>query len=199
MKAVMVDVPQFISEWRKTTGADRFDEMWDGVLHMGPTPNRTHQDLEGALETWLRNHWAPLSGGKVYHQINVASVGGWTSNYRVPDLVLLTPERFAVDRNEYFEGGPSAVVEIRSPGDESYEKLPFYAAIGVPEVWVIDRDTRQPELHVLADRGYRLQAADADGWLDSSLGVQLRRSPADKLLIRLSGLESSQGVLPDGQ
>ena len=40
----------------------------------------------------------------------------WPNNYRIPDLVLLTPERFDIDCNEYFDGGPDAVVEIRSPG-----------------------------------------------------------------------------------
>ncbi len=196
MKAVLVEVPVILSDWRKATGADRYDESWDGVLHMGPTPNRAHQDLEWALETWLRMHWSPPSGGRVYHQINVASVGGWPNNYRIPDLVLLLPDRFAIDRNEFFEGGPSAVVEIRSPGDESLEKLPFYAAIGVPEVWIIDRDTREPRLHILTPSGYQNPAADSTGWLSSSLGVELRRSPDDKLLIRLAADHGSQGALP---
>jgi Uma2 family endonuclease len=60
----------------------------------------------------------------------VAPPGGWPDNHRIPDLVLLTPARFAIDRNEYFEGAPDVVVEIRSPGDESYEKRDFYAALG---------------------------------------------------------------------
>jgi hypothetical protein len=34
------------------------------------------------------------------------------------------------------------VVEIRSPGDESFEKLPFFDRIGVGEVLIIDRDTK---------------------------------------------------------
>ena len=33
------------------------------------------------------------------------------------------------------------------PGDESYEKFPFYAAVGVRELLVIDRDTKEPELY----------------------------------------------------
>ncbi len=195
MKTVFVDVPDDLIARRKATGLDHYDEMWNGVLHMGPTPNRTHQELEFALEAWLRTHWVPQSGGKVYHQINLAAVGGWMSNYRVPDLVILTPERFAIDHNEYFEGPPSAVVEIRSPGDESYEKLPFYAQLGVPEVWIVDRDTREPQLHQLAGDGYRLQAADAAGWLTSGLDVQLSSQGAGKLLLRLTHRDDSQTVL----
>ena len=88
----------------------------------------------------------------------MASPGGWPDDYRIPDLVLLTPERFQIDRDEYFDGAPTVVVEIRSRGDETIEKLPFYAKIGVPEVWIIDRDTKTPEIHVL--RGSPVRSSD---------------------------------------
>src|SRR5215470_7620398 len=133
MRAILPTIPPGLLEWRKQTGADKWDEMWEGVLHMPPMPNRAHQDLEFAIEAYLRLHWAPGCGGRVYHGINVASVGGWPKDYRIPDIVLLTPPRFGIDRNEYFEGAPDVVVEIRSPNDEAYEKLEFYAALEVPE------------------------------------------------------------------
>src|SRR4051812_10847768 len=116
MRAVMPIVSEDVLALRKRTGADRYDEMWEGGLHMAPVPTRAHQDFEFHLESYLRSLWAPSREGKVYHQINVAPVGGWPNNYRVPDLVLLLSHRFAIDRNEYFEGAPSAVVEIHSPG-----------------------------------------------------------------------------------
>src|SRR5262245_38291646 len=118
MRVVMpVALPEVVA-MRQRTGADRWDEMWEGVLHMPPMPNRQHQDFEFDLEAYLRRHWARALGAKVYHGINLASPGGWPDDFRVPDLVLLTPERFAIDHNEYFEGAPDAVVEIHSPGDE---------------------------------------------------------------------------------
>src|SRR6185437_14158117 len=149
MKAVMPSILPDIQAMRQRSGADRWDEMWEGVLHMPPMPNRNHQDLEGSLESYLRFYWAPPRQAKVYHQINLAAIGGWSNNYRIPDLVLLSPERFAIDRNEFFEGAPDVVVEIHSPGDETYEKMPFYRDLGVPEVWIIHRDSREPEIHVL--------------------------------------------------
>src|SRR5207248_670436 len=114
-------VPPEILELRKRTGADRWDEMWEGVLHLMPCPNRDHQDLEWALETYLRTFWARPTGAKAYHQINLASPGGWPDDYRIPDLVFLTPDNFALDHNEYFEGAVDGVVEIHSPGDETYD------------------------------------------------------------------------------
>jgi len=194
----MPEVPQHILDWRKRTGADQWDEMWEGVLHMPPMPNRAHQDLEGALEAWLRVYWAQPRGGKVYHQINLASVGGWPDDYRIPDLVLLTPDRFHVDQNEYFEGAPTVVVEIRSPGDETTEKVPFYAKLGVPEMWIIDRDAKVPEVYVLQGGQYQSQAADAQGWIRSvATPAQLRAEPGQKLAIRLADAPDTLRLLPE--
>jgi Uma2 family endonuclease len=194
MSAVSPD----ILAWRKRTGADRWDEMWAGVLHMPPMPNRNHQDLEWAMETYLRLRWARPRGARVYHQINVASPGGWPQNYRIPDLVLLTPERFHIDRNEYFEGGPDVVVEIRSPGDETYEKLEFYAALEVLEVWIIDRDSKRPEIHTLQAGEYERQAPHTEGWLRSAVtGIELRPGEPGKLAMRLAGDDASREDLPE--
>jgi hypothetical protein len=45
MKAVMSEALPDVLDWRRRTGADCWDEMWDGVLHMPPMPNRIHQDM----------------------------------------------------------------------------------------------------------------------------------------------------------
>jgi Uma2 family endonuclease len=197
MKAVMANVPEHILEWRRRTGADQWDEMWEGVLHMAPSPNRDHQDTEGALESWLRQHWAVPNGCHVYHQINVAERGTWPDNYRIPDLVLLTPARFPIDRNEYFDGGPDAVVEIHSPDDEAYEKLDFYAKVGVREVWIIERDTKRPEIFELVGGEYRAREAGAGGWLKSDVaGAELRATAVGELEIRIAGRDDTLARLP---
>jgi len=197
MKAVMANVPEHILQWRRTTGADQWDEMWEGVLHMAPSPNRDHQEIEFELEAWLRKHWAQPNGCRVYHQINVSEPGTWPNNYRIPDLVLLTPARFDIDRNVYFDGGPDAVVEIRSPGDESYEKFDFYAKIGVREIWVIDRDNDQPEVYELVGSEYQLCEPNAGGWMRSNLAnVELRAAAGDKLEIRIAGQDETLAKLP---
>lgn len=197
MRAVMAHVPEHILEWRRRTGADQWDEMWEGVLHMAPSPNRDHQDIEGALEFWLRLHWAKPNGCRVYHEINVAEPGTWPNNFRIPDLVLLTPARFDIDCNEYFDGGPDAVVEIRSPDDETYEKFDFYAKVGVLEIWVIDRDTRQPEVYELSGGGYCRREPNSEGWFRSEVAnTELRAAAGDKLEIRIAGQENTSALLP---
>ena len=51
-------------------------------------------------------------------------------------------------------GQRDAVLEIRSPNDESYEKLPFFAKLGVREVVIIDPDTKRVEVFALAEGAY---------------------------------------------
>jgi len=197
MKAVIASIPNAILDWRRRTGADRWDEMWEGVLHMAPSPNREHQALEYRLLRSLDDHWAQPNGCRVYHQINIAGPGNWTENFRIPDLVLLTPERFHIDRNEYFDGGPDAVVEIRGPGDESYEKLEFYFDLGVIEVWIIDRDTKHPELFARAAEGFQRRDAETSGWVRSLLaGTEMRATDQGKLEIRLSNRPETAALLP---
>jgi len=200
----MASVHPQILEWRRQGGLDQFDEMWDGVLHMVPVPNRIHQDLEFGLEAWLRRHWAASGAGRVYHQINVASVGGWRNNYRIPDLVLLTPDRYGIDHNEYFEGGPTVVIEIVSPGDESYEKLDFYAQIGVDEVWMIARDSKAPEIRTRSDGRWSLVPPTPEGWhvsqkttvhLRATQGKGVLSPPEGQLEIRLGSDPATFEVL----
>lgn len=198
MKAVIAQMwPDVLAE-RKRIGADQWDEVWDGVLHMPPAPNYDHQDFEFELESWLKTHWAKPRGGLVNHQINVAPVGGWPNkNYRIPDLVLLAPDRLHINRNAYYEGAPTVVVEIHSPDDESYEKLPFYADLGVPEVWIIDRDTRRGELYVLVEGEYAEQEAGPGGWLTSAAtDVEFHGTANSKLAIRIAGDKETLRELP---
>ncbi|MBL8897334.1 MAG: Uma2 family endonuclease [Planctomycetes bacterium] len=175
MRGVMLEVPQWFLDQRRKSGADRRDEVWDGVLHLPPIPSNEQQRLIGDLFLWLRMHWAPHSSGRVLVEVKVARGADWEQNYRVPDLALLMPGGKACDRREYFEGGPDVLIEVRSPDDETYEKLPFYAEIGVRELWVVDRDSKAVEVHVLEGEAPRTVPADAAGWITSAAtGLELR-------------------------
>lgn len=144
-----------------------------------------HQDLEGTLEAWLRRWWVPRSRGRVYHQSNVAPHDAldWRKNYRIPDLVLITPVRLGVDVDTHCAGGPDVVVEIRTPGDETDEKRAFYREVGVREMWSVDRDTRAVTVLDL-EQGEVVRAPGTGGWIDSVVGVQLR-GHAGRLALRL--------------
>ena len=47
------------------------------------------------------------------------------------------------------------VVEILSPDDETYEKLPFYATHGVEEVLVLHPEERRAHFFLLGGDGYQ--------------------------------------------
>ena len=198
MRGVMSSVPEHILEWRKRTGADRWDEMWKGVLHLMPSPENEHQELQGSLESFLRWHWARPSGAKIVPTPNLTPPGGWPDDYRIPDLLLLTRERFFLRKKKYFEGAVDAVIEIHSPDDETYDKLSFYEDLGVPEAWIIHRDTKEPEIYLLKRERYRKQRP-VGGWVRSSLtGTELRSSGAGKLVIRRVGDDATRAELPEG-
>lgn len=58
---------------------------------------------------------------------------GDEDNYRIPDGGLHRP-----GPDELFYPTVAVAVEIVSPGDETWKKLPFYAAHEVDEVLVVD-------------------------------------------------------------
>jgi Uma2 family endonuclease len=152
MRAVLLEVPEHMLEERRRLGIDGFDEMWDGVLHMVPPPSDHHQRAESELVAAL----LPLARARNL----VASVetglfrpGQTASDYRVPDLVVSRPE----NRSHHgVEGRAELVIELRSPHDETYHKLGFYAEMEVQQLLVIDPDTFSIEAYVL--RGAQLMA-----------------------------------------
>lgn len=120
MKVVMpVAIPEML-RFRERTGADRFDEMWGGILHQA----HASRILGFFLEVWC-----PRTGGTAVMRVNVSTGERWDQDYRIPDLSVMFPDR--VPRGEAMFVRPNVVFEVRSPGDETYEKLPFYAAVGV--------------------------------------------------------------------
>ena len=164
---------------------------------MAPAPDLWHQDFEGDLEGWFRDFWRRSTSGLVFHNVNVSDRENWKHNFRVPDLVLVLPHQREILCDTHILGAPAVVVEIRSPGDESYEKLPFYAALGVPEVWIIDRDSKVPEVYVLTGDQYEQAAPSEGGWLASkAAGVEFKSTANAKFGIRLAGKEASYRELP---
>ncbi len=193
----MPSVPADVAAWRKKTGADRWDEVWDGILHMPPVPTFDHQDLQAGLLTWLRARWAAASAGRrVLGELNVARPGRWPDDYRIPDVCLLTAERMDRNRGTHLDGGPDVVIEIASPGDESVEKVPFYVEVGVREVWRIDRDARRPELFVARDGVAERVAAGEDGAVASPFTGVVLRAADGRLVLRLADDDATEASLP---
>ncbi len=137
---------------RKTFGADRFDEVWNGVYVMSPVADIEHQQIATGLSAALLNC---LSGQKdvlVLAGTNVSDrAERWRKNYRVPDVAVFLPGNSAENRGTHWFGGPDFAVEVLSPGDHSRKKLEFYATVGVRELLLIDRGSWRLDLYRLRD------------------------------------------------
>jgi Uma2 family endonuclease len=153
--------------------------MWEGVLHMVPPPSGRHQRFGTRLAVAL----SPFATGRglVCSYETGLFRPGVDDDYRVPDLCCYRPE-LATERG--VDGPADLVVEIRSPGDETDEKLPWYAALGVGEVLVIDRDTLAVALFRTVDGRGVLVEPGADGGVRSAvLDVVVRPVDADRIQV----------------
>lgn len=185
MKAIVLQVTDHELAERRRRGIDRFDEMWEGVLHMAPPPAYEHQRILSAIDRFLGPLCERTERGVLAVGINVFQDGSKETDYRIPDLTFVAAGREQLlGRDGVRGGGPDAVFEIRSPDDETHEKLPFFAHLGVREVIVVDRDTKVVEIYRLAESQYVTVQPTRDGWLDSeTLRVRFSRTQAGRLTI----------------
>ena len=133
-------------ERRHRLGQDLFDEVWDGVLHVNPAPHSRHGKVDAQLAALL--HGPAREAGLVQSgPLNL----GEAEDFRVPDRALLRP-----GRDDVYLPTAALVVEIVSPGDDSWQKLEFYAAHHVDELLIVDPQGRQVHwLGLQADGSYR--------------------------------------------
>jgi Uma2 family endonuclease len=192
MRAVMLEVSEELLASRRERGHDRWDEMWEGELHMVPPPHQRHGRLEADLVVFFKLHWEALGLGRVYLETGVKRPGAplqevagqrISSDYRTPDLSFLLPDHYDRVQDGWIVGGPSAVLEVVSPGDESRDKLPFYLSVGVQEAIFVDRDTCAVEVQRAGSKGFEIVAPESSGWVGSAvLRTELRPQPGRGIL-----------------
>ena len=184
MRAIMLRAPEGLLSERRRTGADRWDEVWEGVLHMVPPPSFWHQQFGSELLAILRP-LARVVGLDLTYETGVFRPGQDEGDYRVPDLVCSKAEQRST---RGIEGRAELVIEILSPDDESHDKLAFYASVGIPEVWLVEPDTRAVELYLLRGGTHRLALPDEAGVLRSSaLDLALATLPGPRLRLTWKG------------
>src|SRR5436305_13179771 len=120
-------------EQRRRHDQDRRDEVWDGVLHMIPPPSHAHERLVHQLHVIL-DPYAADAGLEITGTVGI----GVESDHRVPDLAMHRP-----GAAPQWHPTAALVAEVVSPGDETWEKLPFYAAHDVDELLIVDPRERR--------------------------------------------------------
>jgi Uma2 family endonuclease len=172
MRVVLVDAPKSLLDERRRLGMDKFDEVWEGEWHFVHPPKSWHTRLNFDLGLVL---------GPRARALGLEPFGDGTGvfagekDWRIPDQVYVRPERVV----EEGVTGAELVVELYSPGDESYTKLPFYAARRVSEVPIVHRD-RRFELFRLDDAGTYQPVEDGRSTV---LGVSFSTVAGPKLRI----------------
>lgn len=148
MRTVIVgDLPPEIKdliEKRRRLGLDRFDEIWEGDYHMNPAPRHRHGNLIAQV-IGLLGPVAKRLGLSLTDVFNL----GVEDNFRIPDAGLHR------DHSDwlYIETAP-LIVEVLSPDDETFEKMPFYAAHNVGEIIIVDPPARTVTWLSLVDGSY---------------------------------------------
>jgi Uma2 family endonuclease len=133
---------------RQERGIDRDDEVWEGVYIVPPIATNAHQGLIAALIAILYQAVVSESRGQVFPGANVSNRrAGWKKRFRGPDIVVVLNDGKAVDCTTHWMGGPDFLIEVQSPGDQTDEKTTFYSELGVRELLIIHRDTRQLRLY----------------------------------------------------
>lgn len=137
---------EILLERRRRTGADRFDEVWEGVYHVVPGPSHARARLQAQLLRAL----GPLADAANLEITGPFNLGDSPEDFRVPDGGL-----HRQGAGGMWHRTAALVIEILSPDDESWQKLPFYARHHVDEVLILDPAERSVHWLALADGEYR--------------------------------------------
>jgi Uma2 family endonuclease len=150
MRTLILDPPSArlyrLIEFRRRSGLDRLDEMWEGILHMVPTPSGEHADTTQQLAVLLDG---PARAAGLSPTMGEFNLGDSEEDYRVPDGGLHRGRPKGV-----WHTTAALVVEIVSPGDETWAKRPFYARHHVDEFLIIDPLERTVQWLALEDGEY---------------------------------------------
>ena len=145
-----------LKERRRRAGLDRLDEVWEGVLHMVPAPSHEHAAVAQQLAVLLD---APARAAGLEPTMHEFNLGESENDFRVPDGGLHRPGAGGI-----WHPSAALVVEIVSPDDETWQKLPFYAAHEVDEVLIVDPGERSA--HWLARAGEEYREVERSGLIE---------------------------------
>lgn len=148
MRTVVLDPKpvefEALLERRHALGQDLYDEVWEGEYHMAPAPHPFHGYIDRRLAVLLEplGQSAGLVGTGPFNL-------GTSDDYRVPDggLHRMLP-------TTTFVPTAAVVIEIVSPGDETWNKTDFYADHSVDELLIADPLKRSVTWLVLEDGRY---------------------------------------------
>lgn len=140
-------------------------QLIQGRLLMSPSPNRYHQDVCRNLLVLLQNFLDDHPLGVVYQSPSDVYLTSYDA-YQ-PDLYFVSNANAAILSPQGAAGAPELVIEVLSQGTAHYDrelKRKIYAQAGVKELWLIDPEAKEIQVHQLnppADKTPTLHGGDA--------------------------------------
>lgn len=173
-------------------------ELIDGVLVEVEVPTNIHEwivsELLFALKLWTRAHGGLVIGSG--YKVRIADDRAF-----MPDLQLYRVNNragFIGQSQGLADGAPDLVIEVISPSSRRFDrllKLQGYAAIEVPEYWIVDPQARTIERLRFVDGTYAI-----DGGASGDEVLSPKSFPG--LEVKLAGLwldDESEGAVPKGE
>ena len=162
-------------------------EYWDGELIEVMTESIKNDDIALLIQFALVAIGIPFRLIRP-HSCEVEVIG--KPRNRFPDLTVLSEVHLSLLETRLTitckMPPPRLVVEVVSPGKETSQnytrdyrdKLKQYAAIGVPEYWIVDPVRQWVKVGNLTDRGYQFQTFKDDAAIVSSTFPELKLTAA---------------------
>jgi Uma2 family endonuclease len=148
------------------TNGHRYETSPEGVLSVFPPPDSEHATIASRLFAWLIVAGWPAE--QVLQVVGVRIPGPSGDGGRILDLSVW---RKPPPRGVWLAATDLLlVIEIVSPGSEAMDQVTKrreYALAGVPQYWVVDRDSAQTVTlwELSADTGYQERAKMPLAWL----------------------------------
>lgn len=170
---------------RAASGADRYDEVWEGIYMMAPMPDHEHQRIVGRWTRILDEIVTDAGRGDVVPGVSISDrIENWQNNYRVPDVAVFLNSTNAVNHGNFWYGGPDFAIEVISPDDQTLKKLDFYAKVNTPELLLIHRNPWKLQLY--RNLSHQMQLAESS-----------EPDQPERILCRSIGFEVQLQVLDD--
>jgi Uma2 family endonuclease len=122
-------------------------QLIHGKLTMSPAPSPQHQRISRNLLQILIQH--TLNFGEVFYSPIDLILS--ESIVLQPDLVFISNKKKEIITNRGIEGVPDLLVEVLSPSNSYIDRVTkkeIYAAHGIPELWLVDPQSKQLEIYL---------------------------------------------------
>ena len=139
-------------------------EYLDGELIVHSPASLEHEDLTGFLFSLLREFVTSRGLGRAWGSNAVMQLGVKRFS---PDVSVLLNRNRERQQGGRVHGPMDLVVEVISRSTRVYDretKLPAYREAGVPEIWLVDAERHQFEVHARHGQDYRSSVLATGSW-----------------------------------